>query len=311
MLVSLSQVLKKAQRGKYAVGAFNINNLEMLEGIIKAAQDLRSPVIIQTSEAAILYAGLHYLVAMIKVAAKTPVPVVMHLDHGKDLDIIRECVRAGYSSVMFDGSALPFEENLRHTRQVVKFAHNKGVDVEAEIGAIGGMEDFVNIKEQETHLTDPNQADVFAKKSQCDALAIAIGTSHGAYKFKRDPYLDFQRLSEIRRRVKIPLVLHGASSVPKDLVKNLNKHHRRLCQQARLEGAQGVSSTLIKNSIQLGICKINVDTDLRIAFTGAVLNTLIEQPKIIDPRQYLMSARLLIEEVVKRKIRLFGSLRKA
>lgn len=311
MIVTLKQILTKARRGKYAVGAFNINNLEVLEGIMAAALKEKSPVILQTSEGAIAHAGLDYLLAIMKVAAQGKVPVAMHLDHGKDLDIVEECIRSGYSSVMFDGSSLPFDENLKTTRRIATMAHKKGVSVEAELGALAGIEDLVSVKKKDSHLTDPLQAEVFAKKSGCDALAVAVGTSHGAFKFRGEPQLDFERLAEIGRRVKLPLVLHGASSVPKDLVANLNKHTRKLHQQARLSGSRGVGQALIRNAIKLGVAKVNVDTDLRIAFTGAVLNSLIEKKKIFDPREYLRPARDLVTQVVERKIRLFGSQNKA
>lgn len=307
MLVSLKKVLSKAQKGRYAVGAFNINNLEILEGIMAAAIKLKAPVILQTSEGAIEYAGMDYLIAIAKVAAKNPIPVVLHLDHGKDTDLIKKAIESGYTSVMFDGSRFPFDKNVKITKEIVEYAHRRKVDVEAEIGRIRGKEDFVTVKDKEAFLTDPEQAEKFVKKTKCDALAVAIGTAHGPYKFKKKPQLDFDRLKKIQKRVNIPLVLHGASGVARKLVRYANKYCKKLDSCDRFKGAIGVDDMLIKTAIKYGIVKINTDTDLRIAFTGTILNTLIENKKIIDPRKYLGPAMNFVSQVVEERIRLFGS----
>lgn len=302
MLTTLKKILHKAQREHYAVGAFNVNNLEILQGILSAAISLRSPIILQTSEGAIQYAGLDYLFAILNIAAKSPIPVVIHLDHGKNIKLIREAIKKGYSSVMFDGSALPFEENAAYTKEIVRFAHKNGVSVEAELGIL---------KNDDNKFTDPKKAEEFVKSTQCDALAIAIGTSHGAYKFEGEPKLDFERLHEIHQHIKIPLVLHGASGVPHYIVSYAKKHCKKLHSCAVRDGFRGVSNALIRNAIRLGICKINIDTDLRIAFTGGVFNTLLEKKNIIDPREYLGNGKDMVATIVQEKIRLFGSVGKA
>lgn len=301
MLVTLKQILRKAQREHYAVGAFNVNNLETLQGILLGAEELQSPVILQTTESAIQYAGMDYLLALLEIAARSPIPITIHLDHGKNLKMIREAIKKGYSSVMFDGSALPWKENVLHTKEIVRFAKRYGVSVEAELGVLS----------RDTRLTDPDEAQKFVHETGCDALAIAIGTSHGANKFIGKPHLDFPRLHEIRQRVKIPLVLHGASGVGKKWLEEANKHCRQLDSCSRLDGGKGVSDPLIQYTIRLGICKINIDTDLRIAFTGGVLNTLVENKNIIDPREYLRVGRDMVQKMVEEKIRLFGSVGKA
>ncbi len=302
MLITLKQILKKAERAHYAVPAFNVNNLEILEGIMRAALKMRSPVILQTSEGAIEYAGVDSLFVLMKVASKNSIPVVIHLDHGKNIKLIKECINMGYSSVMFDGSALSFEENVAYTKEIVVLAHKKGVSVEAELGVL---------KNVDAKFTDPKKAKEFVRLSGCDALAVAIGTSHGAYKFKGEPKLDFERLHEIRRQVKIPLVLHGASGIGKKWLEAANKHCRKLDACHRLEGGHGVSDALIQYAIRLGISKINIDTDLRIAFTGGVLNTLLENKNIFDPREYLGIARDMVQKMAEEKIHLFRSVGKA
>ena len=311
MLTTLKAVLTKANKGNYAVGAFNTNNLEITLAIIEAAVAMKSPVIIQTSEGAVEYAGMPYLRAMVEVAARTKVPVVFHLDHGKDLKVVKAAIDGGYTSVMYDGSALPEKENLANTKKVVAWAKKKGVSVEAEIGAIAGIEDFVSVEEKDAHLTDPKKALEFAKKSGCDALAIAIGTAHGAFKFKGETILDFDRLKKIKELVKMPLVLHGASGISPELVERTKTQCSILGDCARLEGAHGVSDEAISRAVKLGINKINVDSDLRIAFTAAVRETLLNDKKAIDPRKILGPARKLMTEVVKHKMELFGSAGKA
>lgn len=305
MLTNSKNILKKAQKGKYAIGAFNINNMEILQAVVRAGVKMRSPLIIQTSEGAVSYAGIEYLKALVQVAAKAPIPIAFHLDHGKDLKIIKKAIDSGYTSVMFDGSALPYAKNVRLTKQVVSWAKRKGVTVEAELGAIAGIEDFVSVSQRQAHLTSPKQAKEFVKNTDCDLLAIAIGTAHGAYKYKGSAKLDLKRLGQIRKKVSIPLVLHGASGVPKNIVRQAEKFG------ARLKNPRGVSDALIKQAIKGGICKINTDTDLRLAFTASVRKTLKQNPDVFDPRKILGPARDLIQQVVEHRIQVFASKNKA
>lgn len=305
MLVPAIKILKPARAGHYAVPAFNINNLEILKSVMAAATRLRSPVIIQTTEGAVEYAGMDYLIALVKVAAKSPIPIALHLDHGKNLDVIQQAIKSGYTSVMFDGSILKFDENLKKTKQVVKWARAKKVSVEAEIGAIKGIEDFVSVEEKDAHLTNPAQASEFAKKSGCDSLAIAIGTAHGAYKFKGECHLDIERLKKIAKVVRVPLVLHGASGVVEDVVK-LAEYHG-----AKLGKARGVLDEDIKQAIQFGISKINIDTDLRLGFSAGVREAVDQMRDVIDPRKLMQPAMELMQEIAERKIMLFKSQGKA
>lgn len=307
MLVSLSEVLKKARRGRYAVGAFNVNNLETLQSVMSAAEAERSPVVVQTSEGAIAYAGMDELALLTHMAAlRTRCPVVFHLDHGKNYDLVVEAIESGYyTSVMYDGSSLPYEENVRTTKEIVKMAHAKKISVEAELGAIAGIEDFVSVEERDAHFTDPAQARDFAKKTACDALAVAIGTSHGAFKFKHESRLDFARLKKIAELVSIPLVLHGASGVPAAIKAQCTKYG---CEIA---AAKGVSDASIKKAVGLGVSKVNVDTDLRIAFDAGVRKFLHDKPEVIDPREILKPARELMTKVVRQKMRLLGCSGKA
>ena len=301
MLVPALDLLRDARKNKYAVPAFNVNNLEILKAVMKAAQDLKSPVIIQTSEGAISYAGMDYLIALARVAAQADLPVVLHLDHGKDLNLIKQAIDSGYTSVMFDGSALPYKQNVESTKTVVKWAHAKGISVEAELGRIVGKEDFVDVKDWEAALTVPEEAAAFVKATGCDTFAVAIGTAHGAYKFKGDMHLDIERLKEIAKVVKNPLVLHGASGVLEDVVA-IAEHHG-----AKLGEARGVLDIDIKHAIKNGVAKINIDTDLRLAFTAGIREAVADLPKVIDPREILKPAMLLMTEVAKRKIKIFGS----
>ncbi|MDD4995042.1 MAG: class II fructose-1,6-bisphosphate aldolase [Patescibacteria group bacterium] len=305
MLVTTKKILGPARRGRYAVGAFNVNNMEILQAVIAAGIRMKSPLIIQTSEGAISYAGMDYLIAMTRLAASSPIPVALHLDHGKNLKIIKKAIDSGYTSVMFDGSHLPLAKNIKFTRQVVSWARRRGVSVEAELGAIAGIEDFVSVSARDAHLTGPEEARDFVRRTGCDSLAVAIGTAHGAYKFKGAAKLDLARLAEIRKKVSVPLVLHGASGVPQTLVRQAEKFG------ARLNNPRGVSDTLIKKAVRLGICKINTDTDLRLAFTAGVRSALAENPKEIDPRKILGPAREIIQRVVKQRINIFGSKNKA
>lgn len=311
MLTTLKKVLADAHKKNYAVGAFNTNNLEITQAIIDAAVALKSPVIIQTSEGAIEYAGMNYLRAMAYEAAKAKVPVVFHLDHGKDLKVVKAAIEGGYTSVMYDGSALPERENTANTKKVVAWARKRGVSVEAEIGAIAGIEDFVSVEEKDAHLTNPDRAAEFVKATRCDALAIAVGTLHGAFKFKGETILDYDRIAAIKGRVKMPLVLHGASGISPELVERAKDRCATLGDCARLENAHGVSDAAIAEAVKRGINKINIDSDLRIAFTAAVRETLLNDKKVFDPRKILGPARALMTEVVKHKMELFGSAGKA
>jgi len=248
---------------------------------------------------------MDYLKAMIEVAAKAPIPIAFHLDHGKDLRVIKKAIASGYTSVMYDGSSLPYLRNVRNTKKVVSWARRKKITVEAELGSISGIEDFVSVSERDAHLTSPDQAKEFVRKTGCDLLAIAIGTSHGAYKFKGSSKLDFKRLTEIRKKISAPLVLHGASGVPQTLVRQINKNG------GKLKNPRGVSDANIKKAIKLGITKINTDTDLRLAFTCGVRKTLKQNPETFDPRKILGPARDLMQRTVEHRIAVFRSKGKA
>jgi len=300
MLATLKQVLAKAQKGGYAVGAFNVNNLEILQAITRAAAKMKSPVILQTSEGSIAYAGMNYLRCMAMQAAQEhKIPIVLHLDHGRDLSVIKQAIANGYTSVMVDGSHLPFAQNVELTKKVVRWAHAKRVSVEGELGTIGGAEDTVSSKK--IQLTDPGAAQDFVEQTGIDALAIAIGTSHGAYKFAGMPMLDIRRLQAIQKQVSVPLVLHGASEVPQWLVNTAERYG------ARIGRAEGVPDGQITEAIKNGICKINTDTDLRLAFDAGVREVIATSPEDFDPRHILGRARELMQEVVEHRIALFGS----
>jgi fructose-bisphosphate aldolase class II len=305
MLVPALQILKKARERHYAVPAMNINNLEALKAITQAAVKMRSPIIVQTSEGAIEYAGMDYLVAMARVAAKSPIPMALHLDHGKNLKTIKQAIQSGYTSVMFDGSSLSVKENIAKTKQVVAWARAKKVSVEAEIGAIAGIEDFVSVAEKDAHLTNPEQAADFVKQTGCGSLAVAIGTAHGAFKFKGVTHLDIERLKKIAKLVNVPIVLHGASGVMEDVVK-LAEYHG-----AKLGKARGVLDEDIKLAIKFGVSKINIDTDLRLGFTAGVREAVDQMATVIDPRKLLEPAIILMREIAMRKMMLFKSEGKA
>ena len=306
MLVTNKELLRAARQGKYAVGAFNINNMEFLQAITGAAEELASPAIIALSEGAIKYAGFRNIVEMVTLAAKErTVPISLHLDHGKDMDLIARCIEEGFTSVMIDGSALPFEENVAVTAAIVQKARSKGVSVEGELGKLAGIEDNVSVAEREAILTDPAQAAEFVKRTGVDALAIAVGTSHGAYKFKGEARLAIDRISEIAARVPTLLVLHGASGVKQENVDIANKYG------AAIKGAKGVPDDAIVEAIRRGISKVNIDTDMRIAFTAYVRKALAEKPEEIDPRKVLGPGRDAIAAVVREKMKLFGSAGKA
>jgi fructose-bisphosphate aldolase class II len=301
-LVSSRAILVPAREKGYAVGAFNTSNMEISQAVFEAAAELKSPVIVATSESAIKYAGFDNLLNMVRhMADYLDVTAALHLDHGKDLDIAVKCIRHGWTSVMIDASKQEYERNVAATQAVVEIAHIAGVPVEAELGRLAGVEDLVSVDARDAALTDPTQAAEFVERTKCDFLAVAIGTSHGAYKFKGEPRLEIARLAEIATKVKIPLVLHGASSVPEDVLERAARYG------AELPGARGVPDDAVKEAVGKGISKINIDTDLRLAFTGGVRQVLAESPEIFDPRKIIGAGREAMKDVVKRKIRLFGS----
>ncbi|MEM4703738.1 MAG: class II fructose-1,6-bisphosphate aldolase [Candidatus Bathyarchaeia archaeon] len=301
MLVTNKDLLVPARKNGYAVGAFNVNNLEIVLAVAEAATEENSPAIIAVTPSAIKYGGLVFLSRIVRTAAENvSVPMSLHLDHGEDFETAQKCINAGFTSVMIDGSHLKFEDNVALTKRVVDVAYPKGVSVEAELGRLAGVEEST-VEEKDAILTDPDAAEEFVEKTGVDALAVAIGTSHGAYKFKAEPKLDFERLEAIRKKVSIPLVLHGASSVPAWIIEKAAKYG------AQLEGAKGIPEEHIKKAISMGIAKINIDTDLRLAFTATVREVLAKSPKEFDPRKILGPAKEAMKEVVKSKMRLFGS----
>lgn len=278
-LVTLTDMLAKAEAGGYAVGAFNCNNMEIVQAIIEAAEAEQAPVILQASQGAIKYAGLDYIMAMVKAAAdKASVPVAMHLDHGTSFEQVMLCIRYGFSSVMIDGSKYPLEENIAITNKVLDVARAVGVSVEAELGKIGGTEDDITVSEREATLTNPEEAKYFVEKTGVDALAIAIGTAHGQY--KGEPKLDYDRLQRVRELVSVPIVLHGSSGVPDEA---------------------------ITKAISMGVRKVNIDTNIREAFVGGIKAALTDNPTEIDPRKILAPAKKAMVDIVREKIRLFGS----
>ena len=305
MLVTTKEMFEKAMKEKYAIGAFNVNNMEIIQGIVDAAAECKSPVILQASAGAIKYARIGYLMKMIEAAVEEhpEIPMAIHLDHGPDFETAKMCIDNGFTSVMIDGSKYDFEENVRLTKQVVDYAHSKGVVVEAELGKLAGVEDDVNVDAKDAMYTDPAQAEEFVKRTGCDSLAIAIGTSHGAYKFKGEAKLRFDILKEVKERIpNTPIVLHGASTVIPELVDTCNKYG------GSLPGAKGVPDEMLHEASISGVSKINVDTDLRLAMTAGIRKELVEDPSVFDPRKYLGPARELIKETVEHKMReVFGS----
>ena len=298
-LVTSTEMFKKAYEGKYAVGAFNVNNMEIIQGIIEAAKIEQAPLILQVSAGARKYASHIYLMKLVEAAVEdSGLPICLHLDHGEDFEICKACVDGGFTSVMIDGSKHSFEENIELTKRVVDYAHNKGVVVEAELGKLAGVEDAVKVDAKDATYTDPDQAVEFVERTGVDSLAIAIGTSHGAYKFKGKPELDFARLEKISNMLpNFPLVLHGASTVIPSFVEECNKYG------GKLDGAQGVPEDMLLKAGTFGVCKINIDTDLRLAMTASVRKHLMEHPGDFDPRQYLKPARQAIQDMVAHKIR--------
>ena len=298
-LVTSTEMFKKAYEGKYAVGAFNVNNMEIIQGIVDAAKAEQSPLILQVSAGARKYAKHIYLMKLVEAAVEdTGLPICLHLDHGEDFEICKSCVDGGFTSVMIDGSKHSFEENIELTRRVVDYAHNKGVVVEAELGKLAGVEDAVKVAAKDATYTDPDQAVEFVERTGVDSLAIAIGTSHGAYKFKGKPELDFARLEKISNLLpNFPLVLHGASTVLPEFVSLCNEYG------GKIEGAQGVPEDMLLQAGKFGVCKINIDTDLRLAMTASIRKYLANNPGDFDPRQYLKPARQAIQDMVIHKMR--------
>ncbi len=307
-LVTTTEMFKKAMEENYAIGAFNINNMEFVQAIMDAAAEQNSPVILQTSSSAIKYARIPYLRKMIEAGLEEhDIPVALHLDHGPDFETAKMCIDNGYTSVMIDGSKYEYEENVRLTRQVVDYAHAHGVVVEAEIGRLAGVEDEVNVADDDALYTNPEQARDFVAATGVDSLAIAIGTSHGAYKFKGDAKLRFDILEKIKALIpNTPIVLHGASTVIQEYVQMCNQYG------GNLPGAKGCPDEMLHEASQRGVSKINVDTDLRLAMTGGIRKVFAENPEVFDPRKYMGPGRDLIKEAVVHKIRdVFGSANKA
>ena len=298
-LVSTKEMFAKALNDDYAIGAFNVNNMEIIQGIVDAAQAENAPLILQVSAGARKYAKPAYLTKLVEAAIiDTGVDVALHLDHGEDFDICKKCVDDGFTSVMIDGSKHPFEENIALTKEVVEYAHAHGVVVEAELGKLAGVEDNIKVDARSATFTDPDEAAEFVERTGVDSLAIAIGTSHGAYKFKGEPYLDFERLKKIHALIPdTPLVLHGASSVLKEFVDRCNEYG------GQIPGAKGVPEDMIREAAKYGICKVNIDTDLRLAMTAEIRRVLVENPAEFDPRKYLGPGRDAITRMVQHKIR--------
>lgn len=304
-LVDTKEMFKKAYEGNYAIGAFNVNNMELIQGIIGGVAEKKCAVILQVSKGAREYANPIYLRKLIEAAVEEhpEIPIAMHLDHGADFEICKQCVDGGFSSVMIDGSHHDFEANIALTKQVVEYAHAHGVVVEAELGKLEGVEDDVKVAEGQGSYTDPDQAVEFVERTGVDSLAIAIGTSHGAFKFKGDPQLDFDRLETISSKLPkgYPVVLHGASTVIPEFV--------ALCNQygGEIPGAKGVPEAMISKAAKMGVCKVNIDTDLRLAMTGTIRKAFVENPGNFDPRGYLKPARTAIQEMVMHKLDILGN----
>ena len=298
-LVTSTELFKKAYDGGYAIGAFNVNNMEIIQGIVEAAKEEKSGIILQVSAGARKYASSIYLKKLVEAAIEdSGLDIVLHLDHGDSFEICKKCIDDGFTSVMIDASHHTLEENIRITKEVVDYAHARGVVVEAELGRLAGVEDAINVSKEDASYTDPDQAVEFVKRTGIDSLAIAIGTSHGAYKFKGEPKLDFERLETITKLLPgFPIVLHGASTVLPEFV--------ALCNQygGDIPGAQGVPEHMLRQAAKSGVCKINIDTDLRLAMTAAIRQYLAENPTDFDPRKYLGPARSAIKGMVSHKIR--------
>ena len=309
-LVTSKEMFEKAYNGGYAIGAFNVNNMEIIQGITEAAAELKAPLILQVSKGARAYANRTYLKKLVEAAViETGLPIVLHLDHGDSFELCKSCIEDGFTSVMIDASSKPFAENIEITRKVVEYAHDHGVVVEAELGTLAGIEDDVKVASHEASYTRPEEVEEFVAKTGCDSLAIAIGTSHGAYKFKPEqctrneqgilvpPPLRFDVLEEVSKRLPgFPIVLHGSSSVPQDYVKMINDHG------GKMPNAIGVPEEQLRQAARLSVCKINIDSDLRLAMTGTIRQFMDEHPDKFDPREYLKPARANIKELVRHKL---------
>ncbi|MBQ8043794.1 MAG: class II fructose-1,6-bisphosphate aldolase [Clostridia bacterium] len=302
-LTTSKEMFKKAYEGGYAIGAFNVNNMEIIQGIMEAAAETNSPVILQVSSGARKYANPIYLRKLVEAgiedakAKGKDIDVVLHLDHGDTFELCKDCIDSGFTSVMIDGSKYSFEENVELTKKVVEYAHPRGVVVEAELGKLAGIEDDVNVAVKDAMYTSPDEAVKFVELTGCDSLAIAIGTSHGAYKFKGEPKLRIDILKEITERLPgFPLVLHGASSVPQEFVEMCNKYG------GNIPGAKGVPEELLREAASYGVCKINIDSDIRLAMTANIRECFEQMPEVFDPRTYLGKGRLAVKEMVKHKI---------
>ena len=299
-LVTTKEMFQKAYHGGYAIGAFNVNNMEIVQGITEAAKEVNAPLILQVSKGARAYANHTYLIKLVEAAIiETGLPICLHLDHGDSFDICKSCIDGGFTSVMIDASSKPFEENIELTRKVVEYAHDHGVVVEAELGTLAGIEDEVVVAEGHASYTRPEEVEEFVSKTGCDSLAIAIGTSHGAYKFKpgTKPQLRFDVLEEVSKRLPgFPIVLHGSSSVPQEYVDMINAHG------GKMPGAIGVPEDQLRHAAELSVCKINIDSDLRLAMTGTIRAFFDAHPDKFDPREYLKPARANIKELVRHKL---------
>ena len=299
-LVTTTEMFKKAYDGGYAIGAFNVNNMEIVQGITEAAKELRAPLILQVSKGARAYANHTYLMKLVEAAViETGLPICLHLDHGDSFELCKSCIDGGFTSVMIDASSKPFEENVAITRQVVEYAHDHGVVVEAELGTLAGIEDEVKVEEGHASYTRPEEVQEFVERTGCDSLAIAIGTSHGAYKFKpgTKPQLRFDVLEAVEKNLPgFPIVLHGASSVPQAFVEEINKYG------GNMPGAIGVPEDQLRQAAKSAVCKINIDSDLRLAMTASIRKYFAEHPADFDPRQYLKPAREAIKKMVMHKI---------
>ena len=298
-LITSKKMFEKAYKGGYAIGAFNVNNMEIIQGITEAAKEVQAPLILQVSAGARKYAKHVYLMKLIEAAIEdTGLPICVHLDHGDSFETCKSCIDGGFTSVMIDGSHHSFEDNIKETKRVVEYAHDRGVVVEAELGRLAGVEDDVKVSKEDSSYTDPDQVAEFVAKTGVDSLAIAIGTSHGAYKFQGAAKLRFDILEEVQKRLpNFPIVLHGASSVIPEFVEMINKYG------GRMPGAQGVPEDMLRKAAGMAVCKINIDSDLRLAMTASVRNHLYEHPEDFDPRKFLTPAREAIKGMVKHKIK--------
>jgi len=299
-LVTTKEMFEKAYAGGYAIGAFNVNNMEIIQGITEAAKEENSPIILQVSAGARKYAKHIYLVKLVEAAIlDTDLPIALHLDHGPDFETCKSCIDGGFSSVMIDGSHYTFEENIAVTKKVVEYAHAHGVTVEGELGKLAGIEDAVNVSAEDASYTKPSEVEEFVRRTGVDSLAIAIGTSHGAFKFKpgTKPQLRFDILEEVEKRLpNFPIVLHGASSVSQEYVKTINQYGGIMAD------AIGIPEDMLRQAAKMAVCKINIDSDLRLAFTAGIREYMFTNPSHFDPRQYLVPARNNIKEVVRHKI---------